>query len=106
MSDADKVEVVGWVYEYSNAIAKEAISDYQLTGWVKKAEDARAKQGVSVLDYILYKQTVAAISPDGNTNQKEAEEALNRVKGLTQKQKAWIWQSTNSSWSEKSNPFT
>ncbi len=106
LSDTDKVEVIDWAYDYANAVAKAKVSDYKLDGWVKKAESA-TNNGLSVVDYLLYKQAAAAVSTDGNTNtsQAEAEAALNRMSGLTEKQKAYLWQSTNSSWKAENNPF-
>lgn len=106
LSDADRVEVIGWAYDYANALAKTAVSDYALSGWVEKAERAAAN-GVSVVEYILYKQAVVAVSTDGNTNtsQAEAEAALRGMADLTDEQRALLWQSTNSSWKADNNPF-
>ena len=107
MNDTDKVEAVGLVYDYANALAKTKVSNYQLSGWVKKAEDAQKNAGVSVLEYILYKQAIAAVSTDGNTNtsQAEAEAALGLMSSLSEEQKAYLWQGTNSTWGKKNNPF-
>lgn len=106
LSDADKTEVIGWAYEYANAVAKAKVSDYKLSGWVKKAESA-SSNGVSVVDYLLYKQAAAMASTDGNdnTSQAEAEAALKGMAGLTDEQRAFLWQSTNSGWKEDNNPF-
>ena len=41
----------------------------------------------------------------GTYTQKEAENAIRSLKGLTQEEKAALWQSVNTTWKAKNNPF-
>ena len=41
----------------------------------------------------------------GSYTQEEAYRAINSLKGLSRQEKATLWQSVNSSWKAKNNPF-
>lgn len=101
LSDAEKVDLISQVYEYANSIGKAAVSNYKPEGLTAKIQQT----GVDPADYILYKST-ADLDKNGTVTQSESASALLPMKNLTTSEKGKVWQSQNSSWSEKKNPFT
>lgn len=99
MSDTDKADAIANAYEYANAVGKASVSGYHPDGWVKKAIDGQIDPAL----YILYK---ASADADGNRSvtQAEAEAAIKRLP-VSQKQKAYLWQSQNAGWKAEKNPF-
>lgn len=101
LSDDEKVKLISDVYEYANSVGKAAVSNYKLDGFSAKVQST----GVDPADYILYRSTA---DQDGNDSvtQSESASALLPMKNLTTTEKGKVWQSQNSSWSKKKNPFT
>lgn len=72
-----------------------------------------ASYGISDGDYLLYlaaREIADAANEDpekrnGSIDQSEAEAAIDMLTGLSNEAKAYLWQSTNKSWSEKNNPY-
>ena len=57
MSDGEKADYIGDLYEYANAAAKAEVSDYHLEGWIRNAAEAQREIGVSPAEYIaLYEE--------------------------------------------------
>lgn len=56
-TDDEKAKIVSDVYEYSNAIAKSKVSDYELDGWMARAQ----KSPVGVSDYIIQRRAYSSI---------------------------------------------
>lgn len=57
MSDTEKADYIGDLYEYANAVAKANVSDYVLEGWMANARTAQQDIGVSPAEYIaLYER--------------------------------------------------
>ena len=79
----------------------------ELNEWRAKAYMAEKEAGIAPGIYALYRtvlQSVDAQNDDNNyLSQDEAEIAINAIPGLTQYQKAYIWQSMSPKW--KKNPF-
>lgn len=79
----------------------------ELSEWRAKAYMAEKEAGIAPGIYALYRtvlQSVDAQNDDNNyLSQDEAEIAINAIPGLTQYQKAYIWQSMSPKW--KKNPF-
>lgn len=100
LNDAGKAELRSLANEYEQAVEEEK----ELNDWQGKAYMAK-EAGISPETYILYRVALAATNEDGkgSAKQSEAETAVNLLPGLTQQQKAYLYQSTNTSW--KSNPF-
>lgn len=61
--------------------------------------------GLDATEYMLYKLALQMADEDGNGSikQSEAEAAANMIPGLSNEEKAYLFQSTNKSW--KNNPF-
>lgn len=100
LNEAGRAEVRALANEYEQAISEgKELSDWQ--GKAYMAEEA----GISPETYILYRVALSATNADGkgSAKQSEAETAVNLIPGLTQQQKAYLYQSTNTSW--KNNPF-
>lgn len=100
LNDAGKAELRSLANEYEQAVEE----GKDLNDWQGKAYMAK-EAGISPETYILYRVAIAATNEDGkgSAKQSEAETAVNLLPGLTQQQKAYLYQSTNTSW--KSNPF-
>lgn len=110
--DAGRAEMLGMLYDYANQSALREIDPEHTVpsslSWVNKAAEA-AESGIGITTYIEARRNMKAADAanDGNgyINQAEAAEALRNM-DLTNEQRAVLWQLTNSSWSEKNNPFT
>lgn len=100
LNDEGKSELRSLANEYEQAVEE----GKELNDWQGKAYMAK-EAGISPETYILYRVALAATNEDGkgSAKQSEAETAVNLLPGLTQQQKAYLYQSTNTSW--KSNPF-
>lgn len=101
MSDSDKVSVFEDVYKYAGDIGKMAVSEYKPEGITAKV----LQTGVPADKYMVYYATADA---DGNNQitQGESAAALLPIAGLSNQEKGKIWQSQNTTWNEKKNPFT
>lgn len=78
-----------------------------LDEWRAKAYMAEKEAGIAPGTYALYRTVLKTVDAQNDNNnymsQDEAETAINTIPGLTQYQKAYIWQSMNKQW--KKNPF-
>ena len=100
MSDAEKVEAVGLVYEYANATAKTKVSGYKPEGWIAKAVKTEKATGVKAEQYVtLYlaqKGIESLKEADGDTiaNSKSllVMEMVYNVKGLTDAQRRALFE--------------
>ena len=101
LSDDEKVKLISDVYEYANSVGKAAVSSYKPEGFSAKVQST----GVDPADYILYRSTADADN-NGTVTQSEAASALLPMKNLSNAEKGKVWQSQNSSWNEKKNPFS
>lgn len=101
LSDDEKVKLISDVYEYANSVGKAAVSSYKPEGFSAKVQST----GVDPADYILYRSTADADN-NGTVTQSEAASALLPMKNLSNAEKGKVWQSQNSSWNERKNPFT
>ena len=65
------------------------------------------KAGITPEEYLLYKLACEVVSEDGNdsSSQAEAEAAIKLLTGLTSRERAALWQSTNKGWKSESNPW-
>ena len=101
MSDDQKREAFQSVYEYATDVAKMEVSDFKPDGKTAKILNS----GVPADLYMVYSATADA-NGDDNVSQVESAAALLPIAGLTDEQKGKIWQSQNTAWGEKKNPFT
>lgn len=100
MSDAEKVEAVGLVYDYANATAKTKVSGYKPEGWIAKAVKTEKATGVKAEQYVtLYlaqKDIESLKEADGDTiaNSKSllVMEMVYNVKGLTDTQRRALFE--------------
>lgn len=74
MSDTEKADYIGSLYEYANAVAKSEVSGYALDGWIANARTAPQDIGVSPAEYIaLYQRYGSSVmSGTGYDKVKEA----------------------------------
>lgn len=79
----------------------------ELDEWRAKAYMAEKEAGISPGIYALYRTVLKSVDAQNDNNnylsQDESKTAINTIPGLTQYQKAYIWQSMNKQW--KNNPF-
>lgn len=91
----------------TNEYEQEVNDGKELKDWVAKAYMADKEADIAPGVYALYRvalQTInAQASSDDYYSQDEVKAAVNTIPGLTQYQKAYLWQSANKKW--KKNPF-
>lgn len=99
LKDADKKELRSMLNSYEQHVA----DNDKLSGWEAKAAVAK-EAGISPGVYALYQMALKAADTDGKgVSQAKAKAAVESIDGLTQAQKAYLWQSSNRKW--KKNPF-
>jgi hypothetical protein len=100
MDDYEKADLVGKLYEYANARAKQSVSQYYLTSEMQKAKEAE-DAGMSPAQYFIMRATMDT-DGNGGVSQKEAKDALDRS-GMNNAAAAKVWTILNSGW--KTNPY-
>lgn len=99
LKDAGKKELRSLLNSYEKHVADNA----KLDGWEAKAAVAK-EAGISPGIYALFQVALQEADTDGKgLSQAKAKAAVESVCGLTQAQKAYLWQSANKSW--KKNPY-
>ena len=99
LKDAGKKELRSLLNSYEKHVADNA----KLDDWEAKAAVAK-EAGISPGIYALFQVALQEADTDGKgLSQAKAEAAVESVGGLTQAQKAYLWQSANKSW--KKNPY-
>ena len=99
LKDAGKKELRSMLNSYENHVA----DNDKLSGWEAKAAVAK-EAGISPGIYALFQVALQEADTDGKgLSQAKAKAAVESVGGLTQAQKAYLWQSANKSW--KKNPY-
>lgn len=99
LKDAGKKELRSMLNSYENHVE----DNDKLSGWEAKAAVAK-EAGISPGVYALYQMALKAADTDGKgVSQAKAKAAVESIDGLTQAQKAYLWQSSNRKW--KKNPF-
>lgn len=99
LKDAGKKELRSMLNSYEQHVA----DNDKLSGWEAKAAVAK-EAGISPGVYALYQMALKAADTDGKgVSQAKAKAAVESIDGLTQAQKAYLWQSANKSW--KKNPY-
>lgn len=99
LKDAGKKELRSLLNSYEKHVADNA----KLDGWEAKAAVAK-EAGISPGIYALFQVALQEADTDGKgLSQAKAKAAVESVGGLTQAQKAYLWQSSNRKW--KKNPF-
>lgn len=99
LKDAGKKELRSLLNSYEKHVADNA----KLDDWEAKAAVAK-EAGISPGVYALYQMALKAADTDGKgVSQAKAKAAVESIDGLTQAQKAYLWQSSNRKW--KKNPF-
>ena len=102
----ERAEMANMARSYASEAAKTDFLksrnvNYTPDGWIGGA----MKSGVPTEHYLTYRYTADA-NDDDNVSQVESAAALLPIAGLTDEQKGKIWQSQNTAWGEKKNPFT
>lgn len=99
LKDAGKKELRSLLNSYE----KHVVDNAKLDGWEAKAAVAK-EAGISPGIYALFQVALQEADTDGKgLSQAKAKAAVESVGGLTQAQKAYLWQSANKSW--KKNPY-
>ena len=99
LKDAGKKELRSLLNSYEKHVADNA----KLDDWEAKAAVAK-EAGISPGIYALFQVALQEEDTDGKgLSQAKAKAAVESVGGLTQAQKAYLWQSANKSW--KKNPY-
>lgn len=99
LKDAGKKELCSLLNSYEKHVADNA----KLDDWEAKAAVAK-EAGISPGIYALFQVALQEADTDGKgLSQAKAKAAVESVGGLSQAQKAYLWQSANKSW--KKNPY-
>lgn len=99
LKDVGKKELRSMLNSYEQHVE----DNDKLSGWEAKAAVAK-EAGISPGVYALYQMALKAADTDGKgVSQAKAKAAVESIDGLTQAQKAYLWQSSNRKW--KKNPF-
>lgn len=99
LKDAGKKELRSMLNSYEQHVA----DNDKLSGWEAKAAVAK-EAGISPGVYALYQMALKAADTDGKgVSQAKAKAAVESIDGLSQAQKAYLWQSSNRKC--KKNPF-
>lgn len=101
LNDSEKSKLRAYCNEYEQAIS----AGKELSGWKAKAYMAK-EAGIQPGTYALFQTALSLINSDGgNAKNEEITQAVKLVPGLTDKQRAYLWQAAYGKESTKSNPW-
>lgn len=101
LNDSEKSKLRAYCNEYEQAIS----AGKELSGWKAKAYMAK-EAGIQPGTYALFQTAISLINSDGgNAKNEEITQAVKLVPGLTNSQKAYLWQAAYGKESTKSNPW-
>lgn len=101
LNDSEKSKLRAYCNEYEQAIS----AGKELSGWKAKAYMAK-EAGIHPGTYALFQTALSLINSDGgNAKNEEITQAVKLVPGLTNSQKAYLWQAAYGKESTKSNPW-
>lgn len=101
LNDSEKSKLRAYCNEYERAISE----GRELSGWKAKAYMAK-EAGIQPGTYALFQTALSLINSDGgNAKNEEITQAVKLVPGLTDSQKAYLWQAAYGKESTKSNPW-
>lgn len=103
LSGEDKLIFRSYANEYEDVVNNGKSMD----GWVAKAKLASDNGVLEPYQFAAYEQALMYADKDenGSLKQSEVASAINTISGLSQTQKAYLWQSQNKSWKPNKNPF-
>lgn len=103
LSGEDKLIFRSYANEYEDVVNNGKSMD----GWVAKAKLASENGVLEPYQFAAYEQALMYADKDenGSLKQSEVAAAINTISGLSQTQKAYLWQSQNKSWKPNKNPF-
>lgn len=83
--------------------------DYELPStyqWVGKAQEGE-RVGLEPWEYILYRVALEMYNEGASDiTQDEAKAAISSIPGLSNRERAYLWQSTNKAWKNDNNPYS
>ena len=101
LNDSEKSKLRAYCNEYEQAIS----AGKELSGWKAKAYMAK-EAGIQPGTHALFQTALSLINSDGgNAKNEEITQAVKLVPGLTNSQKAYLWQAAYGKESTKSNPW-
>lgn len=101
MSDGERSKVRSYCNEYEQAVSE----GKELDGWKAKAYMAK-EAGIAPETYALFYTALSAINEDGGTaKNEEITQAVKLVPGLTDHQRAYLWQAAYGKDTTKNNPW-
>ena len=104
-SDEDRASVVDKTHTLASQVARASVQeDFSPDSWVRAAMEADTV-GLSEGDVILYRLALEMVDDNSSVSQDDAEAAIGMLEGLSKTQKAYLWQTTNTGWKEKNNPW-
>ena len=101
LNDSEKSKLRAYCNEYEQAIS----AGKELSGWKAKAYMAK-EAGIQPGTYALFQTALSLINSDGgNAKNEEITQAVKLVPGLTDKQRAYLWQAAYGKDTTKNNPW-
>lgn len=98
---------------YREALRKTRDEDKQMAALallMSEGEYAKLKtgaaRGITPEMYVTARESIAEIDGNGSVNQDEAARAIGSMPGLTDEERAVLWQLQNKSWKPDKNPFS
>lgn len=68
-------------------------------------DQIKAGADISASMYLRVVKAIEAVDDNGRISQAEAEEGIRRIRGLTNEERAELWQLQNKGWDPEKNPF-
>lgn len=101
LNDSEKSKLRAYCNEYEQAISE----GRELSGWKAKAYMAK-EAGIQPGTYALFQTALSLINSDGgNAKTEELTQAVKLVPGLTDSQRAYLWQAGKGDDKTKNNPW-
>ena len=85
--------------------ALKTLSAYMTESQYAKAEIAIGQYSISPAAYVTVQEEIAKPGYEGKVNQEVVKDAIDHVAGLSNTERAVLWQLANKSWSAKNNPY-
>ena len=82
LDDAEKIDAIAFAYDYSNQVAKKAVSAYTPEKWVGNMETAKKTYGIPESTFILLKTQTGDIESLKYINKKGELDTIDNSKGL------------------------
>ena len=100
-----QAKMLNRLYDYATEKAKEALfDDYERKDSTIKMQLGE-QAGISPAEYVIARSEIEARDDNGSISQEEARQGLDAFEGMSEFQKAIMWQLQNKGWKPGDNPY-